>query len=276
MSAAAASPRQGRPDALTIVFAGMLVYVVSALVHEGAHAAAAVLSPHAPVSFFSSSNVIVDFRETPVAWIRLDLVAGTAAEMVVGVLAGLMVLRARGSALTRYTMVLLTVVSLSQAFGYPAAAAVFGFGDWGALIQGDTEFAGLPHPLAWQAAFFVVGAAGVVVLTRWMPSMLEPFLGPDQSSRIARATVLTALPYVVASLALTVMSLRNPQNTVASTATAFFVGTAPLLFARFSIDAAAPGAGATMLTPSRSWWMIGGGTLAAVLNLVIFAPGVRL
>ena len=173
-------------------------------------------------------------------------------------------------------MVLLAVVSLSQAFGYPAAAAVFGFGDWGALIQGDTGFSGLPNPLAWQAVFFVVGVGGIVVVVRYIPRMLEPFLGPDNSIRTARATVLTALPYVVGSLALTLMSARNPQDATASTATAFFAGTAPLLFAKFSINAAAPGAGATMLTPSRSWGMIGVGILAALLNLFIFAPGVRL
>ena len=101
MSADATPTRQGRPDALTIVFTGMVVYLVSALVHEGAHGVAMALSPHTTVSFFSSSGVIVDFREAPLAWIRFDLVAGTAADMVVGLLAALMVLRARGSALAR-------------------------------------------------------------------------------------------------------------------------------------------------------------------------------
>lgn len=129
--------------------------------------------------------------------------------------------------------------------------------------------------MLWQAALALIGIVGIIFVVRWIPRALEPFLGSQEQSRVSRATVLTVVPYLVASSLLTAMSVRNPNDAVMSTAVAYFAGTAPLFFARFSINAPNPRAPSTMLTPIRSWSMIGLGILAAVVNVLVFAPGIR-
>lgn len=123
-----------RIDPLTVASAGVLVYLLGSLLHEAAHAAAMAVAPYTAISFFSSSNVIANFRGTPIGWVRFILVAGSAADLILGLVAAWLVVRVRGSTMVRYMLVLIAAVELASAFGYPAAAVVFGFGDWNALV----------------------------------------------------------------------------------------------------------------------------------------------
>ena len=193
-------------DRITLIAISALAYALANVVHEGlGHGGACLLLGARPTMF---NAIFFNYDETTASETvqRLISAAGTIVNVIVGLpLVALLGSRASLSPHWRYFLWLFCAVNLLTAFGYLLFSGIGGIGDWSRVIEGA-------QPAILFRLLLVVpgGLLYFVVAPRVLMPALDPFLGRDPAARVARARVLSLIPYITGAATLVVAGLLNP------------------------------------------------------------------
>ena len=257
-------------DVLTVLFIGVIVYVLAKVIHEGlGHGLTCHFSGATWLGFSSSWNQC-DYGSVGVWAVRATKAAGTIANLAFG-LGALFVLYARpsGRGATLYFLWLFSAVNLLMGAGYLAVDPVFGFGDWTAFLEG------LPGAGVWR---WILAATGAGLYALWVIVLLRRLRGllGDTSPRVD-AWRLCLVPYLAAGGALlTIAALFNSEGPIyaLTSALATLGGTSALAWMPACVPdgpVASPGA---RVERSLPWVVVG--VLAAIFCLAFLGPGISI
>jgi hypothetical protein len=256
-------------DALTIASIGILVHILTNILHEGAgHGGACLLVGANPLVV---STVHMECSTDT----RLVTAGGTIVNVAAGALFFVLGRLTRGtSPRLKYFWWLSMTVNLFVSAGYLLFSGIGGFGDWAMFIQG------LSPQWAWRAGMTLVGAAAYMLVAWFGLLELRPLIGSNKSLRYSRAKKLARIPYFAGGILACIAGSLNPQGLmliVLSAAAATFGGTSGLLWMTEWLRGSSipPGPESEPLPIRRSWPAIVTACILAVAFVVVLGPGLR-
>jgi hypothetical protein len=270
-----AAPQPQAPEALdiaTLIAAGALVYTVSLVLHQGAHAWIGSLMG-GRVELITADLVLAD-------WGRLDerghmfmRVAGPFAQMALA-LGGWLVFRTqvgRPGAVALVAWLFFAVNAWMTALDLVASPSI-GFGDWIVVLQ-DMKSGGLLRVSASVTGLFVTG-----LLVKGTTETLAQLVGNGVAKvRMARARRVVVTTWAAGTAVAVLGALHSQYGVAMGVLIALgstLIGTCPPLFlARRVGDRPVPG---SPLVLPRSNIVVGLGAAAVLLMVFVFGPGVRL
>jgi len=256
-----------RSSPWTVGAVAVLAYAACDLAHEIlGHGIACALS--ANVRAISISTVALQTDSSS----RMVAVAGTIANVVVGVLALLSFRRRRGFGPMSFFLWLFAALNFLNATGYLLFSSVLDLGDWAVVIAGFD-----PH-WAWRVLLGAVGLASYVGVIRLMATQMVERVDDGGLAR-GELPRLVILAYVAGGLLLVAGSALNPvgpQLILLSGVSSGFGAMAgltviPALVERRTTASASAG---PSLPFSLGW--VGCAWLVALVFVGILGPGVRL
>ena len=260
-------------DRVTIIAISALAYALANVVHEGlGHGGACLLLGARPTMF---NAIFFNYDEATASDTvqRLISAAGSIVNVIVGLpLVALLRGRAPLSPRWRYFLWLFCAVNLLTAFGYLLYSGIGGIGDWSRVIEGAQP------AIAYRLLLVIAGAVlYFVVAPRLLMPALDPFLGRNPGARMARARVLSLIPYFAGAVTLVVAGLLNPLGIkiVLISAAAASLGRTSLL-AWYPAIPRAPSSLATdtPLGIGRSVPWIIGAAIAMAIFVFVLGPGI--
>jgi hypothetical protein len=260
-------------DRSTIIAISVLAYALANVVHEGlGHGGACILLGARP-TMFNAIFFTYDESTASDAVQRIISAAGSIVNAIIGLpLVALLRSRAPLSPRWRYFLWIFCAVNLLTAFGYLLFSGIGGIGDWARVIQGARP--------VWPFRLVLVVAGGLlyfVIAPRLLMPALDPFLGRDPDTRVARARRLSLVPYAAGAVTLIVAGLLNPLGmkiVLISAAAASLGGTS--LLAWYPAIPRPPSAYATdtPLGITRSIPWIVSAAIAMVFFVLVLGPGI--
>ena len=249
----------------TVLAIGVLAYVVTTLVHEAAGHGLMCLALGGDALAVSSTEL----RCAGLAEDRALMVtaAGTPMNVLVGLATMLFAARAPVSGTTRYFLWVFGALNLFHAGSYLLIGPFLGFGDWGAIARSQQPV------VAWQIGLTAIGY-GLIVLARRLAAQpgWHPLLGAEPQERERRFRHLTRLPFVAALVASVAAGFLSPLRPEFALLTSVVAPCSFLWLIGLPRWSPAPdGSVAEPIGPSVPW--IAAGSLAAVLFVVVFGPG---
>jgi hypothetical protein len=188
--------KDSRLNILTLAGIGALACIAADMVHEALGHGTASLLMSDPI--LSLSTVAIQNASPS----RFVSAAGTAANVIVGVLSLLLLRRRRKLTPSAYFLWAFGAFNLFNV-GYLMASAVMNSGDWAAV------FDGLLPPWLWRCVLGVVGIIFYFLSVRWVASFAIDFVNQRQIA-IGDGGRLVWPAYLSAGVALTVASIFNP------------------------------------------------------------------
>jgi len=260
-------------DRSTIIAISVMAYALANVVHEGlGHGGACILLGARP-TMFNAIFFTYDESTASDAVQRIISAAGSIVNAIIGLpLVALLRSRAPLSPRWRYFLWIFCAVNLLTAFGYLLFSGIGGIGDWARVIQGARP--------VWPFRLVLVVAGGLlyfVIAPRLLMPALDPFLGRDPDTRVARARRLSLVPYATGAVTLIVAGLLNPLGmkiVLISAAAASLGGTS--LLAWYPAIPRPPSAYATdtPLGITRSIPWIVSAAIAMVFFVLVLGPGI--
>ncbi|MDB4946961.1 MAG: hypothetical protein JWP97_6495 [Labilithrix sp.] len=267
-------PLQGRAeraDLLTVAAIGVLAYVVSNVVHEGLGHGGACLAVGGRLEGISTAWLECDRSAIGPNAGRAVSAAGTVANLVVGAaLFGILRSgRAGASPPGRYFMWLLMVISLLQGGGYLMVSPLFGFGDWGAFLEGYDPATTTALQVVLTAIGISISLAAVFIGRRWLAPLLPA------GGQATEARRLCLIPYAAGAVVFLVAALLDPRRSLAliGLLAAHLAGTAWLAWFLPYLVKDGPAAAAAPLPRSRAFLVAG--AVAALVAVALLGPSIR-
>ncbi len=258
-----------RPDLPTLAAVGILAYVVSALLHEGAgHGLACWLLGGTPRRL--TSIALYSDPLTPLWRERVVLAAGSTANLATA-LGAFLALRRRRSPWGRCFCWLLLTLGLLEPGGY--LPMCWFFGDWHGLT------AGLRPLAAWRAGLTLGGIALYLLGIRLAVREVQPFLPAVGPERDAIARRMAHAPYIAGSSVGCLTALLDPGGPGMALIAigAYFGATSALTYLdRLAVRATPAPAGEPHPVVSFHPGWLGAGVAAAALFILVLGRGIPL
>ena len=257
------------PDLWTIAAVAVVAAVITDLIHEGmGHGGMCVATGGQPLMLST-----VHFECS--ADTRLVAAGGTLANLIFGMLAGVVMHSVKRSAPWRYFLWLLMTFNLLDAGGYFLFSGIGGIGDWAAVVAG------------WQPAWaWRMGLAALGIVTYFFLFVplclrdLRPFLGGDIKIRVRRARQLALVAYLTSGILACVAGAVNPVGPLLiliSAAASSFGGHSGLAWMWSLLrNPRIPSTGLQMAEIDRSRGWIVTAVILAVGFIAGLGPGVKL
>ncbi|MCI0406231.1 MAG: hypothetical protein L0Z48_09475 [candidate division Zixibacteria bacterium] len=248
-------PSESKIDLFTVAAIGVLVYFLSAVIHEAiGHGLTAFLFG---AKVLQITNAFVETDHTGLsAWaVRAISAGGCVANFLFGTLFLVWHRKLRGgSAHLRYFFWFLGIINLFKGSGYMFALSFASFGDWHNFLQG------LKPKLPWQIGLTLAGIVIHLGTFFYAIRSIDEFLGP--AARRKRAFMLTLTPYLVGGTANSLAAAVGPGGTEAilfSAALATFGGTWLLVWIPTAVGAPRPTTPVNPVTVTRNvgWILLG-------------------
>jgi len=260
-------------DALTLVAAAIVAYILQNILHEGVgHGGACLLVGGDPVAlstayFDHDSQSVSDFGG------RFISAAGTLVNLVVGLIFWGLLRKAQTAAPTmRFFLWLSMTVNLLTSTGYLLFSGVLGVGDWVAVADG------IQPMWLWRLGISIAGVI-LYLLCIWIALReMNLLIGGEEPERSTRAFKLSLLPYAAGCVASTIGSVLNPLSSllIATSAASSFGGTSALAWMTQLLKTKwFPTAPARTLHISRDWGWIATAGVLLVLHIAVLGPSVQ-
>ncbi|MGE5692158.1 MAG: hypothetical protein ACM3YF_00070 [Candidatus Zixiibacteriota bacterium] len=258
-----------KPDLLTVAAISVLVYLLSAIIHEAVgHGLTAFLLG---AKVLQITNAFVETDHTGLsAWaVRAISAGGCVANFLFGMT---FLLWHRkfwgGSPHFRYFLWLLEIINFLKGSGYMFALSFASFGDWHNFLHG------LEPKLPWQIGLTLFGITVHLATFFYATRTIDEFLG--QENRRRRALALTLTPYLVGGTVNSLAAASGPGGTEAvlfSAALATFGGTWLLVWIPTAVGSPRTATPERLLTPVRSKLWLGLGAATLTIYFFILGPG---
>ena len=193
---AAPAAKDTQLNAFTLAAIGALACIAADMVHEAVGHGTASLLMSDPI--LSLSTVAIQNASPS----RFVSAAGTTANVTVGVLSLLLLLRIRQLTPSSYFLWVFGAFNLFNV-GYLIASACMNSGDWAAVISG------LSPLWLWRCALGLLGIIFYVLSVRWVASFAVDFVNHRQVA-IGDSRRLVWPAYLAGGLVLTAASIFNP------------------------------------------------------------------
>lgn len=255
----------------TVVAAGILVYATALMAHESAHALVGHALGGTP-TLISSIETRGDWSGLGPPQMLLVGAGGTVANALLALAGWLVVRRGKGRPTTSTAVGWLAfAVNAWIPTTYLVVSSALGVGDWMTVI-GQFPNQG---PLRASMAVTGVFAAGLV-WKETVPSLARTVGGGTGPDRVRRARRLTRVAWSAGGTTAVVAALLSPlgpiQGVLVAAGTTFGT-TWPILAAAGRVDGhPVPG---SPLDVSSSWALIAFGTIAGLVLVTVFGPGIR-
>jgi hypothetical protein len=277
----AATPTAAALHLPTVIAIALVAYALTNVAHEGlGHGGMCVAVGGEPITlnavYFECGREGVTNAGS--RWISA---AGTLTNLALAAMTALLLRAGVVRAATgRYFLWLFLTLNLLQAFGYWMFSGLGGIGDWNAVV------AGRPHYVLWRIALAVVGTAAywfvaVPIALRGLRPFLDAGDPETGSGRLARAVLLTVVPYIAGGVLYVTAGLLNPESPmlvlISATAASFGGASALAWMAQLLRNRERyPPSAAPALGLARSWPWLVAGALAAAIFIGVLGPGIAL